>query len=72
MLTATVTGTGPTGNVNFSEGGTALAGCAAVALAGGGNAPTATCTLSTLSVGSHAIVASYGGDAGNAGSTSAP
>ena len=27
-------------------------------------------TISTLSVGSHAIVASYGGDAGNAGSTS--
>jgi hypothetical protein len=70
VLTATVTGTGPTGNVNFSEGGTALAGCAAVALAGGGNAPTATCTISTLSVGSHAIVASYGGDAGNAGSSS--
>ncbi len=69
-MTATVTGTGPTGNVNFSEGGSALAGCAAVALAGGGNAPSATCTISTLSVGSHAIVASYGGDAANAGSTS--
>ncbi len=69
-LTATVTGVGPTGNVNFSEGGSALAGCAAVALAGGGNAPTAVCPLSSLSVGSHAIVASYGGDAGNAGSTS--
>ncbi len=70
MLTATVTGTGPTGNVNFSEGGNALAGCAAVALSGGGNAPSAICTISSLSVGSHAIVASYGGDAGNAGSTS--
>ncbi len=69
-LTATVTGTGPTGNVNFSEGGNALAGCAAVALSGGGNAPSAICTISSLSVGSHAIVASYGGDAGNAGSTS--
>jgi hypothetical protein len=70
VLTATVSGTGPTGNVNFSEGGSALAGCAAVALSGGGNAPSATCTISSLSVGSHAIVASYGGDAGNAGSTS--
>ncbi|HEV7413377.1 MAG TPA: Ig-like domain repeat protein, partial [Casimicrobiaceae bacterium] len=70
VLTATVTGTGPTGNVNFSEGGSALAGCAAVALSVGGNAPSATCAISTLSVGSHAIVASYGGDAGNAGSTS--
>ena len=69
-LTATVTGVGPTGNVNFSEGGSALAGCAAVALAGGGNAPTAVCPISSLSVGSHAIVASYGGDVGNAGSTS--
>jgi hypothetical protein len=70
VLTATVTGTGPTGNVNFSEGGSALAGCTAVALSVGGNAPSATCAISTLSVGSHAIVASYGGDAGNAGSTS--
>ena len=68
VLTATVTGTGPTGNVDFSEGGNALAGCAAVALSGGGK--LATCTISTLSVGSHAIVASYGGDAGNAASTS--
>ena len=69
-LTATVTGTGPTGNVQFSEGGGALAGCAAVALSGGGNAPSAVCTISSLGVGSHAIVASYGGDAGNAGSSS--
>lgn len=69
-LTATVTGVGPTGNVNFSEGGSALAGCAAVVLGGGGNAPTAVCPISSLSVGTHAIVASYGGDAGNAGSTS--
>ena len=68
--TATVTGVGPTGNVNFSEGGSALAGCAAVALAGGGNAPSAICHISSLSVGTHAIVANYGGDAGNAGSTS--
>ncbi|HEY8813911.1 MAG TPA: Ig-like domain repeat protein, partial [Candidatus Dormibacteraeota bacterium] len=69
-LTATVTGVAPTGNVNFSEAGSALAGCAAVALAGGGNAPSATCASSSLSVGSHAIVASYSGDAGNAGSSS--
>jgi hypothetical protein len=69
-LTATVTGTGPTGNVSFSEGGAAMAGCAAVALSVGGNAPTAVCHISNLSVGSHAVVASYGGDAGNAGSSS--
>jgi len=65
-LTATVTGAGPTGNVNFSEGGSALAGCSAVVLSAG----SAVCHVSSLSVGSHAIVASYGGDAGNAGSTS--
>jgi hypothetical protein len=65
-LTATVTGAGPTGNVNFSEGGSALAGCSAVVLSAG----SAVCHISSLSVGSHAIVASYGGDAGNAGSTS--
>jgi hypothetical protein len=65
-LTATVTGAGPTGNVDFSEGGNVLAGCSGVALAAG----SAVCQISTLSVGSHAIVASYGGDAGNAGSTS--
>ncbi len=70
VLTATVTGVAPTGNVNFSEAGMALAGCAAVALSGGGNAPSATCSSSSLSVGSHAIVASYSGDAGNAGSSS--
>jgi hypothetical protein len=65
-LTATVTGAGPTGNVDFSEGGSVLAGCTGVALAGG----SAICQVSSLSVGSHAIVASYGGDAGNAASTS--
>jgi hypothetical protein len=65
-LTATVSGAGPTGNVDFSEGGSVLAGCTGVALAGG----SAICHVSSLSVGSHAIVASYGGDAGNAGSTS--
>jgi hypothetical protein len=69
-LTATVSGVAPSGSVNFSEGGSALAGCAAVALSGGGNTPTAVCTISSLSVGTHAIVASYAGDAGNAGSTS--
>jgi hypothetical protein len=69
-LTATVSGVAPSGNVLFSEGGSALAGCAAVALSGGGNAPSAVCNISSMSVGSHAIVASYSGDAGNAGSTS--
>jgi len=71
-FTATVTGTTPSGTVNFADGGTSLAGCAAVALTGSGNTRTATCSTSALTVGSHSIVASYGGDAGNAASSSAP
>ena len=69
-LVATVTGVAPTGNVVFSEAGAALSGCAAVALAGSGDARTAQCNVATLSVGTHALVASYGGDAGNLGSSS--
>ena len=71
-FTATVTGTNPTGNVNFIDGGMSIAGCAAVALSGTGNARTAACSTSSLSAGAHSIVAAYGGDAGNAASTSAP
>jgi hypothetical protein len=71
-FTATVTGTAPTGNVAFTEAGVALTGCSAVALSGGGNSPTAVCNIASLSVGTHSIVASYGGDGGNLGSASAP
>jgi hypothetical protein len=71
-LTTTVTGTNPSGNVNFRDSGTSLAGCGAVALAGSGNARTATCNGNSLTIGTHSIVASYGGDAGNAASSSAP
>jgi hypothetical protein len=71
-FTATVTGSAPTGNVAFSADGSTLSGCAAVALpAGSGNIKTATCSTSALSAGTHSIVASYGGDAGNSASTSA-
>jgi hypothetical protein len=70
-FTATVVGTAPTGNVNFTDGGTSIAGCAAVALSGIGNTRTAACSTSSLSAGSHSIVAAYGGDAGNATSSSA-
>lgn len=69
-LIATVTGVAPTGNVAFSEGGGALSGCTAVPLAGSGDARTATCNFAGFSVGTHAVVASYGGDAGNPGSSS--
>ncbi len=72
-LTATVSGTAaPTGSVNFKDGASSIAGCSAVALSGGGNTPTAVCSTSSLAVGTHNIVAIYGGDPNNAGSNSAP
>ena len=70
-FTATVTGSAPTGSVGFTADGTTLSGCGAVALpTGSANAKTATCSTSSLTVGMHSIVAAYGGDSGNAGSTS--
>ncbi|HTP99298.1 MAG TPA: Ig-like domain-containing protein, partial [Casimicrobiaceae bacterium] len=69
-FTATVAGTAPTGTVNFKDGGATFGGCGAVALTGSGNSKTAQCTTSSLAAGSHSIVAAYGGDAGNAGSSS--
>ncbi len=69
-FTATVTGTAPTGSVNFTDGGAAIAGCSAVAFAAGsGNTRSAACTTSALTAGSHTIGASYSGDAGNTGSS---
>ncbi len=70
-FTATVTGVAPTGTVNFKDGATSIAGCAAVALAGSGNARTATCATTALAAGTHSMTAAYGGDAGNLASTSA-
>ncbi len=63
-LTATVTGSNPTGTVTFKDGAATLA--TAMLMAG-----SATFSTSTLIVGSHAISASYGGDANNDPSTSA-
>jgi serine protease len=71
-FTASVTGTNPTGSVAFSAGGTPITGCGTIALAGAGNTRTAQCSTSALAVGSRSIVATYGGDAGNAGSVSSP
>jgi hypothetical protein len=67
-FTATVSGSAPTGNVNFTSDGGAL--CTAVALSGGGNNPTAQCSTGGLALGTHSIVASYGGDSANTTSTS--
>ena len=69
-LTAMVSGATPTGTVNFRDGASSIAGCGAVALSGGGDTPSAVCSTSALGVGTHNIVAAYGGDAGNAPSAS--
>jgi hypothetical protein len=72
-FTATVAGTNPTGSVSFAaDGRAALVGCSAVALTGSGNSKTASCSTSSLGLGSHYIVASYSGDATNAPSSSTP
>ncbi|HEY6388277.1 MAG TPA: Ig-like domain repeat protein [Candidatus Acidoferrum sp.] len=63
-FTATVSGgTSPTGSVAFNDGATLLA---TVALTGG----QATYTTSSLAAGSHAITATYSGDAANGSSAS--
>jgi len=64
-FTATVTGTTPTGTVQFRDGGVSLG--APVALAGGG---TAALSTSALAAGTHSISAVYSGDADDATSTS--
>lgn len=63
-FTATVTGSSPTGSVQFKDGTSNLG--APVSLIGS----TATFTTSALAIGTHPITAVYGGDATNAGSTS--
>jgi hypothetical protein len=70
-LTASVTGNAPTGTVNFVDGNTSIGGCSARSLAGTGNTRTATCITSSLTAGTHTIVARYGGNATNAQSNSA-
>ncbi len=57
---------GPTGSVTFLDGATVI-GSGVLDAAG-----TATLTTSSLSVGSHAITAAYGGDVDFVASTSAP
>jgi uncharacterized protein (DUF1800 family) len=64
LFTATVAGNSPTGTVSFSDSGASI-GCAAVPLSAG----TATCSSAALAQGTHTIIASYSGDAGNMGSS---
>ena len=66
-LTATVGGSSPTGSVAFTDNGSTLSGCGAVAV----SAAKAACVVSGLAPGTHPMVASYSGDAHNNGSTSA-
>lgn len=64
-LTAEVTGASPTGTVDFTEGGAAIAGCTSVALTGS----SATCDITGVGAGVHSYAAAYSGDAGNRPST---
>jgi putative nucleotidyltransferase with HDIG domain len=64
-FTATGTDTGATGTVTFADGETTLGSSTLIE-------GMATFTTSTLSVGSHSIIAVYSGDANFAGSTSSP
>jgi hypothetical protein len=66
-FTATVTGSNPTGTVEFDDGGTPISGCGAQAVSGG----AATCTTAGLAAGSHSISALYSGDVTDSASTSA-
>jgi hypothetical protein len=65
-LTAEVTGSSPTGTVDFTDDGAAIADCTGVALSG----TTATCAITGLTAGAKQYAAAYSGDAGNARSTS--
>jgi hypothetical protein len=64
-FTATVTGSSPTGTIQFLDGATSLGG--PLALTSG----AATLATSALTVGTHSITAVYSGDASNTTSTSA-
>src|SRR5207245_3334540 len=71
-FTATIAGTAPTGSVSFTDGGSAISGCSAIGLpAGAANSKIAACSTGSLSAGTHSIIATYEGDTGNNGSTSA-
>jgi hypothetical protein len=61
-------GQSPTGAVAFTDNGASIAGCSGVALSSG----IATCTTSSLAVGSHAIRGNYSGDANNGAGVAGP
>jgi hypothetical protein len=61
VFTATVTGNNPTGTVAFTSGNTTLCGAAALSSSG-----VATCTTTTLPVGTDTVTATYSGDGNDA------
>lgn len=72
MITASVSGSAPTGTIFFTDNANAIAGCSGTSVTGSGNVRAATCLTNALAAGTHAIVANYSGDVANLSSTSAP
>lgn len=66
-IKASVSGSDLGGSVTFSADGAVVAGCSGLMLA-----DPVTCTTSSLPIGTDSIVATYGGDAAFASSSSAP
>src|SRR5262249_42750515 len=69
-LSATVTGSNPTGVVKFTMGGSVITGCGSLAVSGSGNSKVAKCTTTFATGGTYGIVATYGGDTNNGSATS--
>jgi len=69
-FTATVAPNDGSGTVGFTANGSSISGCTAQTLSKPGSSWQATCTTSTLPVGSITIVATYSGDSAYGGSTS--
>ena len=70
-LTATVTGTAPSGAVTFRDGGAPIAGCVDRPLSTSGSGASASCTTSALAGGTRSLSATYSGDNANRSRSSA-
>jgi hypothetical protein len=72
-FTAVVSPTDGGGTVSFSADGSAISGCQSLALAAGsGSSYQATCTVSSLALGTHTVSATYSGDTNAVASTGSP